>query len=370
MQTLKVKRIDKSLLQEFRNELISENSRRFSFILYLVILSQLVFIILELLPVMPWQTTIFYYRLGVIAAGLLFVGVVHTFSKRGQVASNFIGHMLSAIHFICLIIGCYFTVVMFAAGNFSFSAFLLVSFVVSITCAGNPCRFCINFVFFLALTVYLHLAVVPIAGWFGECLIALVFVVLIFIGHILNFNRHINLFLKEKEILRMNRTLTEMSHIDTLTGIYNRRKLADEIDQYIGLFKRYQHSFCLAILDIDFFKEVNDTYGHTAGDDVLCRFSNQIQAMLRSTDVFGRWGGEEFLLILPNCSEDEAYSMIERLRSAIRSTELLPGLCVTFSAGVCGCRKNQAFSSLVSNADRALYTAKNSGRNQTIIYTE
>lgn len=372
MDCLKVTKISKPLAREFQAELIRENSRRFLYILLLVIISQLVFIPLELLRVLPWQNSIFFSRLGVIAAGLLFIFLLRTLRKNSDKEKSLLslGYLLSAIQFICMIVGCYFVVNEFHNEIRSFSAYLLVAFVVSLTCVRTPYDSLANIAVFAGLSFYLHLFVQPVAYWVSEFLITLVCVMLLFIGNILNHNRSIRMFLKEKEILSMNRQLTEMSQMDTLTGICNRRRLTEAIDEHIQLFKRYGHTFCLAILDLDLFKEINDTFGHNAGDIVLYHFSTQIQSMLRSTDVFGRWGGEEFLLILPDSSEAEAQTLLERLRSTIQNAELMPEIHITFSAGICAYREHNSYSELVSEADQALYTAKNSGRNQTIVFVK
>ncbi len=370
MNCLKVAKISKPLMREFQSELILENSRRFLYILLLVIISQIVFITLELLRVLPWQNDIFFSRLGVIAACLLFIFLLRMLRKNAGKEKPLLslGYLLSSIQFICMIVGCYFVVNEFHSEIRSFSAYLLVAFVVSLTCVRTPYDSIVNVAVFAGLTVYLHSFVEPMPLWVSEFLIALVCVMLLFIGNILNHNRSIRLFLKEKEILSINRELTEMSKIDTLTGICNRQRLTEAIEEHIQLFKRYKHTFCLAILDLDLFKEINDTFGHNAGDIVLYRFSSQIQSMLRSTDVFGRWGGEEFLLILPDCSDTEAQALIERLRNTIHNAELMPEIHVTFSAGICAYREHKTYSELVSEADQALYTAKNSGRNMTIVF--
>ena len=370
MNSLKMNKLNKQLLQEFRTELIRENSQRFILLLSLVVISQLVFMLLELFHILESNNSILFSRIGVTLTCGVFIIIILMMRDENK-KKNYLpalGLLISGIQFLCLVVGCYFVVYMFQSGIFSFSAFLLVSFVVTLTCVRNPYFSCMIFAFFIGLSVYLHIEVEPVSRWMGEFLIALVFIILIFIGNILNYNRHITLFLRENEITEMNQKLSVMSQSDELTGICNRRKLIEEIEKNINFNQRYNGSFCLAILDLDHFKNINDLHGHNAGDAVLKEFSNQIKSMLRATDIFGRWGGEEFLLLIPNSVLSDAYVLLVRLKSHIENMELLPDISITFSAGISCYQNETTYSELVDQADKALYYAKQSGRNKVVMY--
>ena len=370
MNSLRMNKLDKQLLQEFRNELIRENSQRFVLLLSLVLFSQLVFLLLELFHILESTRSILLSRVIVLAACGFFIAVIYILKNENRKKDTLplLGLFISGIQFLCLMIGCYFVVYMFHNEIFSFSAFLLVSFVVTLTCVRNPYFSCMIFAFFIGLSVYLHIEVEPVSRWAGEFLIALVFIILIFIGNILNYKRHITLFLREKEITEMNQKLSDMSQSDELTGICNRRRLIKEIEKNINFNQRYNGSFCLAILDLDHFKNINDLHGHNAGDAVLKELSSQIKSMLRATDIFGRWGGEEFLLLLPNSVLSEAYILLVRLKSHIENIELLPDIRITFSAGISCYQNETTYSELVDQADKALYYAKQSGRSKVVTY--
>jgi diguanylate cyclase (GGDEF)-like protein len=141
------------------------------------------------------------------------------------------------------------------------------------------------------------------------------------------------------------------------------RTLDDEIS-------RSQHdsrSCSIALIDLDWFKRINDHHGHPAGDEVLRTFAITVFANIRSIDRFGRYGGEEFLLVLPDLAEDNAARMVERLRAIVADLDwsaLSPGMQVTLSAGVATLRSYESADTFLARADRALYTAKARGRNR------
>jgi diguanylate cyclase (GGDEF)-like protein len=158
---------------------------------------------------------------------------------------------------------------------------------------------------------------------------------------------------------------------DELTGLFNRRHMLDVLGQHQKRLERSgYHRFCLAILDIDHFKRVNDNYGHGVGDEVLRRFAEEAQTVLRDTDVLARWGGEEFLLLLNDTSPAMADVGLERIRTHLASVLLSPSqpaLRPTFSAGLTGYCDTEPLDVCIERADRALYRAKHEGRNRTVI---
>jgi two-component system cell cycle response regulator len=164
----------------------------------------------------------------------------------------------------------------------------------------------------------------------------------------------------------------QISRTDALTGLYNRRHLHEQLTQLGSSSVRHRHSLAVVILDIDFFKRVNDSVGHQAGDDVLKEFTRRFQANKRDEDVTGRWGGEEFLMILPESEIDGAMAAAERIRLAVASTPFAAGdrqLAVTVSAG-CAAGAGDDTDNLVRRADEALYLAKEAGRNQVLGATD
>lgn len=179
---------------------------------------------------------------------------------------------------------------------------------------------------------------------------------------------------ESKELENANLKLNEahdrllvIARRDALTGISNRRHLVDELKRAVHGYRRYGIDFSLILLDVDHFKQVNDTFGHQVGDLVLKGLTEMVQKELRDIDVFGRWGGEEFLCLLPNTSYEESLACAERLcvtLAGARVVETMPNLRVTASFGVVGCCGEDDADSVMSRVDAALYEAKAAGRNR------
>lgn len=146
---------------------------------------------------------------------------------------------------------------------------------------------------------------------------------------------------------------------DPLTGLANRRCLETNLSEAIALADRYQHPLTVAMLDVDFFKKYNDTYGHSAGDEVLVRVAQKLTGFCRSMDLAARYGGEEFLLILPESDLAGARIVAERLREAISNE-----LGITVSIGLAQYRSGRSLYEMINAADSALYHAKQNGRNR------
>ena len=172
--------------------------------------------------------------------------------------------------------------------------------------------------------------------------------------------------------LTYQRELKQSIFIDELTQVYNRKHLDVQLQNLINQFTRKHDIFSVAIADLDFFKKVNDTYGHLIGDDVLKGFANIIQQTMRNQDIVCRYGGEEFVILMPDTNSEEAFTLLEKLRKNMTQVYFQSPqkeFQVMFSAGiVTATTTNLHPKKLLEEADQALYSAKQSGRNQTIIF--
>ncbi len=161
--------------------------------------------------------------------------------------------------------------------------------------------------------------------------------------------------------------IEELAELDELTGSYNRRCIMRMLDEEIARAHRFKTPCSIALIDLDWFKRINDAYGHPTGDEVLRTFAITTFANIRNIDRFGRYGGEEFLLVLPETSTDSAKHHLERLRQIVADLDwsaFSPGMQVTISAGVTTLQPDETPDTFLARADRALYSAKARGRNR------
>jgi diguanylate cyclase len=163
------------------------------------------------------------------------------------------------------------------------------------------------------------------------------------------------------------RRIEELAELDELTGSFNRRCIMRMLDEEIARAGRNGSPCSIALIDLDLFKRINDAFGHPTGDEVLRTFAITMFANIRTIDRFGRYGGEEFLLILPDTTEQSAARMLDRLRGIIAELDwsaFSPGMQVTISAGLATLRENETSDHFLARADRALYASKARGRNR------
>jgi len=161
--------------------------------------------------------------------------------------------------------------------------------------------------------------------------------------------------------------LHRLSVTDSLTGLYNRRRINEVLEEYVNNANRYKDIFSLILFDVDDFKHINDRYGHNTGDQVLTHIAETAKNILRKTDYIGRWGGEEFLILLPKTEKKDAVEIAEKLRIEIQTILFPETFSVTCSFGVAEYFEHLEIDSIVNNADKAMYHAKNSGKNRVCI---
>ncbi len=190
--------------------------------------------------------------------------------------------------------------------------------------------------------------------------------------------RNVELTAAQEELFHVNRKLEQLAITDSLTGCYNRRYLYQLLEYEITVEKRYEVPFSIVLFDVDYFKQVNDSFGHKVGDEVLKGIAEKIKTLLRKSDILARYGGEEFTIYLPHTTKENAFMLCERIR---QSVELSPiessrgDISVTISIGIAsweGAREGEPDDSrmlldqLLLQADSALYRAKREGRNRVI----
>lgn len=186
---------------------------------------------------------------------------------------------------------------------------------------------------------------------------------------------------QQKELEEKNSKLEYLAAYDSMTGLINRREFTRTINNELSRMHRHRYNSSILMTDIDFFKRINDKYGHPAGDELLKQFASLLKAHLRDMDVVARWGGEEFIILLPDTSIENSTATAERLRQVIEKNDFYikdSGINITASFGVAKLlyseqepySEHELFQKSYEGADKALYCAKNKGRNCTVVYAE
>ena len=181
--------------------------------------------------------------------------------------------------------------------------------------------------------------------------------------------------LKERELteerIRMMQKLQKLAITDGLTKLYNSRSFYSQLELEVDRFNRYQHPLSLLLLDIDYFKDYNDTYGHLEGDKVLVRFSQIIKSCLRANDSAYRYGGEEFTVLLPETGGERAKLVAQRIRKSLEVEKFVPRpgeeVQITISIGVTQYFRKEELSTFIQRADKAMYLSKQNGRNKVSV---
>jgi len=187
------------------------------------------------------------------------------------------------------------------------------------------------------------------------------------VNKIQNTNKYVISLTDITAITTKSKQFENKATYDTLTNIYNRSKFNELFEEHYNLFKRYNKPICFAIFDIDFFKDVNDNYGHVVGDETLITFSQTINEAVRNTDTFARWGGEEFTLLMPETTIEDGYVVVEKLRKLIENIDFKTIGQKTCSIGITQFIKDDTIDKILIRADEALYEAKENGRNKVYI---
>ena len=185
--------------------------------------------------------------------------------------------------------------------------------------------------------------------------------------------------LKERDLtnerIRMMEKLQKLAVTDGLTKLYNSRSFYSQLETEVDRFNRYKHPLALLLLDLDHFKDYNDSYGHLEGDKILVRFSQIIKSCLRANDTAYRYGGEEFTVILPETGGEEAGTVAQRIRAALEAERFSPlkgkAVKITISIGVTEYQFKEELSSFIQRADKAMYRSKQKGRNMvSMLYAD
>ncbi len=219
---------------------------------------------------------------------------------------------------------------------------------------------------FSVVAVLVSLSVTCIAIWYGRKLS----------GQLQDMNDYLeqkiyerteSLLDTQKELLEDNSELTRMALTDSLTGLSNRTHMNQILHKEYSRFERHNQRFGIIMLDIDHFKQINDTHGHDAGDRVLKKLAALFGGAIRTSDFIARWGGEEFLICCTTIEEEDLLPIAETIRQLVANTDFEANQKITASLGCAAIVRGENISELIKRADIALYEAKNNGRNQSVV---
>ncbi len=174
----------------------------------------------------------------------------------------------------------------------------------------------------------------------------------------------------EVQLVELNRSLNLATRVDPMTGLANRRAIMEMIKQEFSRSNRHQRYSSIIIANLDSFKNINERYGYNTGDDLLVEVSRVLRGCLRNEDICARWGGEEFLILLPETKLDGALAVAEKIRESIAMTVFLAnreGIRITASLGICEHKADQNIFEAISQADQALRQAKSGGKNRALV---
>ena len=191
----------------------------------------------------------------------------------------------------------------------------------------------------------------------------------VYLGHLWvykDLTRHYEL---EHQLLSAQKELSKLALTDPLTGLGNRRFLLEAIKKHIALNHRNQQPLSLCMIDLDDFKKINDDFGHDKGDKVLKEFSDFLVEQCRQSDILARFGGEEFVILMPNTNMEKAQTLVRRILDKLNKITI-SGQKLTFSAGVADLKHVSSSQNLIDLADKAMYEVKRNGKNSLICLTE
>ena len=223
-----------------------------------------------------------------------------------------------------------------------------------------------QFVMYAIFSILVGLGVATMAVWYGQKLSAQLEDINSYLEEKIE-ERTESLLDTQKGLIEDNTELTRLALTDSITGLSNRTHMGQILQKEFSRYVRHSQGFGIIMIDIDHFKQVNDNYGHDAGDKMLIELSRKFDQATRNSDYIGRWGGEEFLICCTTINEDDLYPIAENIRQKIVESEFDIEEKITISLGCAMIQPNENINELIKRADVALYAAKNNGRNQTVV---
>jgi len=331
----------------------------------ITVLSLIIFIVFATINILQQE----YFLMTVDVVAIIFIG----FTFKELIKKQNTGQIAFIMSIIMLIIT---LVIAYYDKNQTYGLIWVSAYpILSISMLGNKKSFLLNLILMLIIfpMAYMGIDEWNYGNWntisfirFSTSFVFVLFLLYLLEFYFLSMNQELKKS-REKELKYIDE-LQKISSTDSLTSLYNRRYFDSQFSIYIDEVKRYEKSCCIILLDIDFFKSVNDTYGHDEGDVVLKKIAQIIDDNCRSSDISARWGGEEFIILLKETTVKDAFSIADGLRISISENEHLESKGITASFGVsCFDTELDTPKKIFKRVDEALYTSKENGRNKVTI---
>ncbi|NLI90733.1 MAG: GGDEF domain-containing protein [Peptococcaceae bacterium] len=355
-----ITRVPKEMKEEFSRNVCQENSFRFVMISLILMISEsilLVFFRGSIFNTCPLVISFIIFNI------LYFPLIWKTYRNQEKYHKYFVRCVQFIYIVAVMLFGCALSILpqnQFASINpYIMAVFGLSVFVYTPPVVSSILFFSVYFVFFLALPYYqpnpqaveilrINALIMNILGWIMSRMV---------------YRMKIMSFTDKKTIEEINLELKDLVMRDSMTLLLNHENIFLRLTDEIERAKRIHYPLSLIMIDIDHFKEINDRFGHQAGDDVIIKVAQILNSTCRTTDVIGRYGGDEFLIIMPDTKSEDAVVLAERIRNTIEKTNFIKGIEVTVSGGITEFLQESS-EELISSVDAKLYRAKENGRNR------
>lgn len=360
---LKITKLPYSLRYDYKKDVRAENINRIHFIANLFAISSLFFFIYYLInPQNPiiYKHTIFYLGLSLIISPAVSISLIILRDRDGDRLLNFIQKaflIFSAVWFVGR--GALNTIF-----DQKIATFPLGIIIMAVCYKGSP-RFTGSLIVGTGIA-FIGGTTVILKGFYPVMIVPIIIYSTISLFLYLHLeNNRIKLFILTNETKERNKALEELSFRDHLSRLYNRRYIMEYLEKLKPQMEYKKRELGLLMLDIDHFKRINDTFGHPIGDSVLREFSSLLQESVRKSDLVGRYGGEEFIVVLPDTGYEEALTIAENILKRVREhhfMELSWNLTVSLGCGIL--KSDEPLTTLIERVDSRLYKAKREGRDQ------
>ncbi len=351
-----------NLESSFRESLVMDNARRLFILMISFFIIETILLLLILTSILNQYAYMMTMQIIIIFFSLAVSFVIRYFIRQKSVRA--LRNVIIWMHIMSLALASFYSMHTLSYGNVSYAGYMIGAVIVFLTFIQKKYVAILFYIISFSATTIYAVAIHSLDRvMIVEIINALFLIILLCVGSSLNYDRYKKLFIQEHNLNKANKQLKVLSTLDELTGLFCRRKIDSDLIREIKVATRYKIPLTVVFIDIDYFKNTNDTHGHIIGDKVLQEFAAILKACARNTDILGRWGGEEFVVFCVNTSKESALILIERMRKTVEAHMFQSIGRITFSAGIAQLQDNEKSPDIINRADKALYEAKDSGRN-------